>query len=92
MCSVLSGQLLTPAFQFNITAAVTQNSNIVSPPNATVMPESFNWLIFWQRAGQIVEVGSISRAHEHPQEALSLHSVCTLVWVCLRICACVCIH
>lgn len=92
MCPVLSGQLLTAAFQFIITAAITHNSSIVSPPNATVIPASFNWLIFLQRAGQIVEVGSISRAHQHPQEALSLHFVCALVRMCLYICACVCIH
>lgn len=86
MCPVLSGQLLTAAFQFNITVAITHNPNTLSPPNATVMPASFNWLIFWQRAGQIVEVGSISRAHQHPQEARSLQSVFALVCVCLYLC------
>ncbi len=54
------------------------------PPSAAVVPASFNWLIFWQRAGQIGEAGSISRAHQHPQEALSPHS-------CVRVCACVCV-
>lgn len=81
MCPGLSGQLLTAAFQFNITAAVTHNSSAFFPPSAAVMPASFNWLIFWQRAGQIGEAGSISRAHQHPQEALSPHSACVCLCV-----------
>lgn len=60
---------------------------LLSFPSATAVPASFNWLIFWQRAGQIGAAGSISHAHQHPQEALSTLYVC--VYICSSVCVCV---
>lgn len=74
-CQVSSSQLFpNSAVQLPLTP----------PPSlslAAVVPASFNWLIFWQRAGQIGEAGSINHVHQHPQEAQSLGS--------LRLCVCV---
>lgn len=61
--------------------ALCQVSSTQLPPNSTlqlplttipsdaVVAACFNWLIFWHRNGQSGEAGSISHAHQRPQEA-----------------------
>lgn len=48
---VLSGQFVAAAFQFSVAAAITHNSDAPSIPGPSVKLASFNWLIFWWRAG-----------------------------------------